>query len=85
MFVMMPAAHAAKEHERHFGWKSFRVLTVTTDRHRVQSMKEALRRVRVPHSAGPSLFFFATRDELGLNGPLTLSWSDGAGREVHLV
>jgi hypothetical protein len=25
------AAHAAKQHERHFGWKTFRVLTVTTD------------------------------------------------------
>ena len=27
-------AHAAKQHERQFGWKTFRVLTVTTDRHR---------------------------------------------------
>ena len=24
------AAHAAKQHERQFGWKNFRVLTVTT-------------------------------------------------------
>jgi hypothetical protein len=24
-------AYAARQHERHFGWKSFRVLTVTTD------------------------------------------------------
>ena len=29
------AAHAAKQHERQFGWKNFRVLTVTTDRQRV--------------------------------------------------
>ncbi len=44
------AAHAAKQHERQFGWKNFRVLTVTTDRERMQSMKEALRRLRVPCS-----------------------------------
>jgi hypothetical protein len=25
------AAHAAKQHERHFGWKTFRVLTISTD------------------------------------------------------
>src|SRR6202162_885466 len=43
------AAHAAKQHERQFGWKNFRVLTVTTDRQRMQSMKEASRRLRVPH------------------------------------
>ena len=36
-------AHAAKQHERQFGWKTFRVLTVTTDHHRMQSMMEALR------------------------------------------
>ena len=54
------AAHAAKQHERQFGWKNFRVLTVTTDRRRMQSMKEALRQIRVPHSTGPSLFLFGT-------------------------
>jgi hypothetical protein len=37
-------AHAAKQHERQFGWKTFRVLTVTTDHHRVESMMEALRK-----------------------------------------
>src|SRR5260370_5753178 len=30
-------AHAATQHERQFGWKTFRVLTVTTDRQRMQS------------------------------------------------
>src|SRR5260370_440987 len=37
------AAHAAKKHERQFGWKTFRVLTVTTDRERLQSMADTLR------------------------------------------
>ena len=35
-------AHAAKQHERQFGWKTFRVLTVTTDQNRMRSMMEAL-------------------------------------------
>ena len=30
------AAHAAGQHQRHFGWKTFRVLVVTTDEHRMQ-------------------------------------------------
>ena len=51
-------AHAAKQHERHFGWKTFRVLTITTDHHRTHSMKEALRQLHVPHSMGASLFLF---------------------------
>ena len=52
-------AHAGKQHEKHFGWKTFRVLTVTTDRHRTQSMMEALRQLHVPNSIGAPLFLFA--------------------------
>ena len=48
-------AHAGKQHEKHFGWKTFRVLTVTTDRHRMQSMMEALRALRIPHSPGSAV------------------------------
>ena len=51
------AAHAAKEHQRQFGWRNFRVLVVTTDQRRIRSMIEALRRLRIAHSAGPSLVF----------------------------
>jgi hypothetical protein len=63
-------AHAAKQHERQFGWKTFRVLTVTTDHHRIQSMIEALR---------------TTRDELRASGPLAHEWRDGNGRAVRLI
>jgi hypothetical protein len=35
-------AHAALQHEQQSGWKAFRVLTVTTDLHRVKSMVRAL-------------------------------------------
>jgi hypothetical protein len=78
-------AHAARQHERHFGWKIFRVLTVTTDPHRVQSMTDTLRELHIPHSPGPSLFFFATRREIHLDGPLTHEWLDGNGRNVSLI
>jgi len=79
------AAHAAKQHERQFGWKNFRVLTVTTDWERIQSMKEALRQIRVPHSAGPSLFLFGTSNDLRGGDPIGLSWKDGDGKATRLL
>jgi hypothetical protein len=78
-------AHAAKQHERQFGWKTFRVLTVTTDNRRVRSMMEALRKLRVPHSAGATLFHFSTHDGLRGVDPLAHVWQDGNGREVRLM
>jgi len=79
------AAHAAKQHERQFGWKNFRVLTVTTDQKRVQSMKEALEGLRVPHSPGASLFLFSTFDDLRAGDPLAHGWCDGNSRSAHLI
>jgi hypothetical protein len=78
-------AHAAKQHERQFGWKTFRVLTVTSDPNRMRSIMDALRQMRVAHSPGPSLFFFATRGALSESDSLTHLWCDGAGRETRLV
>jgi hypothetical protein len=78
-------AHAAKQHERQFGWKTFRVLTITTDDRRAHTITEALRQLRVPHSPGASLFFFATRDELRANDPLAHTWLDGNARDLRLI
>ena len=78
------AAHAAKQHERQFGWKNFRVLTVTTDRNRIDTMMEALRQIRVPRSAGASLFLFSTFDDLRVTTPLMLKWLEGSGHDVRL-
>ena len=64
-------AHAAKQHERQFGWKTFRVLIVTSDCNRMRSMMDVLRQMRVAHSPGASLFFFATRGDLSESDPLT--------------
>jgi len=79
------AAHAAKQHERQFGWKNFRVLTVTTDRQRMQSMKDALEGLRVPGSSGASLFLFSTFGDLGMAGPLAPCWQDGKGRTASVL
>jgi DNA-binding Lrp family transcriptional regulator len=78
-------AHAGKQHEQHFGWKNFRVLTVTTDDQRMRSMRETLGRLRIPDSPGPSLFFFATRSALRMSDPLDHTWQDGAGRKITLI
>jgi protein involved in plasmid replication-relaxation len=79
------AAHAARQHERQFGWKNFRVLTMTSDRQRMASIAEALRQVRAPNGPGPSLFLFNTLEEIGGGNPLMHSWRDGNGRTINLV
>jgi Replication-relaxation len=78
-------AHAAGQHETQFGWKTFRVLTVTTDGNRMNSMIDALRTLHVPNSPGASLFFFATRDQLRATDPLAHTWRDGNTRQLRLI
>ena len=79
------AAYAARLHERHFGWKNFRVLTVTSEPTRIQSMRDALRGMAAAPNPGLGLFWFALRDELRASGPLPHAWHDGAGRSVSLI
>ena len=77
-------AHASKQHERHFGWKTFRVLTVTTDDQRVHSMQEKLRELEIPNTIGASLFLFAIASQLATSDPLSLTWRDGNNRDVRI-
>ena len=58
---------------------------MTTDQHRMQSMIEALRKLRIPHSPGAPLFFFSTRAELRATDPLTHEWREGNLRRVRLI
>jgi DNA-binding Lrp family transcriptional regulator len=53
------AAYTSKQHERYFGWQSFRVLTVTTDDRRKQSMIKALRSLHAQHASATTLFLFS--------------------------
>lgn len=79
------AAHAARQHERQFGWKTFRVLILTTDEYRIQSAACQLSKLRVANSPGPSLFFFATRSEFHGSDPLAHVWQDGNRRDARLI
>ena len=79
------AVHATKLHERRFGWKTFCVLTVTTDQYRVESMRQVLRYMRPTHRIDASLFYFTPRDELRGRDPLTHIWQDGHGHDVRLT
>jgi hypothetical protein len=76
-------AQASRQHEERFGWRTFRVLTVTTDEDRVRSMTECLHKLNVPQSLGPALFLFARRDQL--RDPIAHVWRDGTGRGVKLT
>lgn len=79
------SAHSVRQHERQFGWKTFRVLTVTTDEFRIRTMAESLRDIRVPHSPGASLFFFATKNQISQPVEMLSSWCDGNGRAISLI
>lgn len=72
-------------HEQQFGWKTFRVLTVTTDLHRARSMTEMLRRLHAPKGPGPALFLFALCELLRKSDPIAFAWQDGNGRELRLI
>ncbi len=78
-------AHAARQHEQQLGWKTFRVLTVTTDDHRMQSMLGALCRVQVPGSMGAALFLFATGPDLLASDLFGYKWRVGNGRDATLI
>jgi hypothetical protein len=79
------SAYAVRQHEHQFGWKAFRVLTVTTDRNRLGSIVSALRSLSIPQSPGPGLFWFGLRDELSRTDPIAHLWSDGGSRAQRLV
>jgi Replication-relaxation len=79
------SAYAAGEHERQFGWKAFRVLTVTMDDQRLSSMMKALGSLSVPQSPGPCLFWFGLRQELNRSNPIEFAWRDGAGQMIRRI
>lgn len=78
-------AHASGQHKRQFGWRTFRVLTVTSEPDRKVSIISAAQQLRVANSPGASLFSFVTRDELSCANPLGIRWQDGTGRGVSLA
>ncbi|MGY4286938.1 hypothetical protein ACVWXO_006158 [Bradyrhizobium sp. LM2.7] len=79
------AAHAEGRHMHQFGWKTFRVLVVTTEQPRTNTMIKTLQRVDAPLSPGPALFFFALSHELRVSDPLAHMWQDGNGRAIRIT
>lgn len=79
------SAHAARQHERQFGWRNFRTLVATTDENRMRTMMKALDNIRIPRSAGPGLFLFTHRFDPANTSVLETSWLDGTERSVRLT
>ncbi|WFU37168.1 replication-relaxation family protein [Bradyrhizobium brasilense] len=77
--------HAEGRHTQQFGWKTFRVLVVTTDEQRLRSMLGTLQRLHVGERPGAALFFFALRDQLRISGPFAHVWHDGLEQNVGLM
>jgi DNA-binding Lrp family transcriptional regulator len=79
------AAHAAKQHQRQFGWKNFRALIVTTDHRRIATMIDAAQQLATRGGPGASLFWFASFADIAQGADLlALNWRDGAGRTIQL-
>lgn len=68
-----------------FGWKTFRVLVVTTDVQRVRSMLGALQRLTIEKKSASALFLFAIRDDLRVSTPIAQVWHDGFGQNIGLT
>src|SRR3954449_1687835 len=81
------AAHAAKQHQREFGWTNFRVLFVTRNQERIETMIDASRQSQARrHGVGASLFWFSTFAEIKeVADLLALEWRDGNRRAVRLT
>jgi hypothetical protein len=67
-------------HQAHLGIPNFRVLTMTTNRERVEHLIGACQSL----SGGSRLFLFADRKSLGRGDILTHEWVNGRGEIVRL-
>jgi hypothetical protein len=70
-------------HTERWGFKSFRVLTVTTSEARIKTMLEVQREIVGPQ--GSNVFAFTTREQLSEYSPLADAWVSGKGEKVQLL
>ena len=77
--------YASSLHEQQFGWKTFRVLLITTDDQRMRSMQELSSQFTISSRPARSLFLFTTRLALQRSDPLSHRWHDGNDRGVQLI
>ena len=65
-------------HERQFGWKAFRVLVVTTNAQRAETILATIRECVPEHERG--LFLIADRQSLVAADILSHPWRDARGQ-----
>ncbi|HEX4960621.1 MAG TPA: replication-relaxation family protein [Thermoanaerobaculia bacterium] len=69
-------------HRAHLGIPNFRVVTVTTNRERVEHLIKACRSLP---GGGSRLFLFADQEQAGRGDILTKLWVNGTGEPAHLT
>ena len=76
-------ASRQQRHVHDLGIENFRVLTVTTDRARIDKMLTALN--VITDGKGSNLFLFTDKAALAANNPLDVHWMSGKGELVRLT
>ncbi len=76
-------ANRQKRHVYDLGIENFRVLTVTTDRRRIEKMLAALD--TMTNGRGTNIFLFADQASLAASNPLEVTWASGRNKGVLLT
>jgi len=76
-------ANRQQRHVHDLGIENFRVLTVTTDRPRVENMLTALN--GLTDGRGSNIFLFVDQATLAAGNPLDISWVSGKGESVRIT
>ena len=82
-FLAYSAVKRSELHQRHFGWKAFRVLIVTTSRERADNALATIR--ECVHEQGRGLFLLSDRDSLTTADILSYPWRDARGETHSLI
>lgn len=82
-FLAYTAAKRAGLAERHFGWKAFRVLVITSSQVRADNSLKSIR--ENVHETGRSLFLVANRGSVVTDDILTYAWRDARGETLSLI
>ena len=76
-------ANRQQRHVHDLGIENFRVLTVTTNRRRVEKMLASLD--VITEGRGSNMFLFVDQTTLADSNPLTVKWTSGKGNSVQLA
>lgn len=76
-------ANRQQRHVYDLGIENFRVLTVTTDKARIEKMLQALN--TITDGKGSNIFLFTDQATLAANNPLEMAWVSGKGGSVRIT